>query len=122
MAPEVQTDSCGTAAWHVGKPPYGPMQAAAGARGYDLSDLRARRIDRHDFEAFDLIIAMDAQNVSDLEALRPAGNATPVRVFTEFAPGVGMDYVPDPYYTRDFAGALQLIEEAAAGLKRHLGV
>ncbi|MEO0763692.1 MAG: low molecular weight phosphotyrosine protein phosphatase [Pseudomonadota bacterium] len=70
----------------------------------------------------DLIIAMDAQNVSDLEALRPAGNATPVRVFTEFAPGVGMDYVPDPYYTRDFAGALQLIEEAAAGLKRHLGV
>ena len=120
MAPNVQTDSCGTARWHVGKPHYGPMQAAAGAQGYDISDFRARIMERHDFEAFDLIIAMDAQNVSDLEAMRPSGNTTPVRVFTEFAPHAGMDHVPDPYYTRDFSGALRLIEEAARGLKRHL--
>lgn len=121
IAPHVQCDSCGTAAWHVGKPPYGPMQVAAGARGYDLSQLRARRIEPHDFQAFDLIVAMDAQNVADLEAVRPAGNATPVRVFTEFAPQSDMDHVPDPYYTRDFGAALQLIEEAAQGLKAHLG-
>ena len=120
MAPDVETDSCGTAAWHVGKPPYTPMQGAALARGYDLSDLRARQIAKSDFEAFDLIIAMDDQNVADIEALRPAGNETPVRVFTEFAPETGMDHVPDPYYTRDFDGALELIERAATGLKAYL--
>lgn len=121
MAPDVHTDSCGTAGWHLGKPPYGPMQAAARAKGYDLSDQRARQIDQGDFEAFDMIIGMDAQNVADIEALRPAGNETPVRVFTEFAPGAGMHHVPDPYYTRDFSGTLRLIEEAARGLKQHLG-
>ena len=121
MMPEAQTDSCGTAAWHVGKPPYGPMQAAAGNAGYDISDLRARQIARADFDGFDLILAMDAQNVLDLEAMRPAGNATPIRVFTEFAPGSGMHHVPDPYFTRDFGAALRLIEEASRGLRAHLG-
>ncbi len=119
--PEAQTDSCGTAAWHVGKPPYGPMQAVAGNAGYDISDLRARQVDPADFDAFDLIIAMDGQNVVDLEAMRPSGNDTPIHVFTEFAPASGMDHVPDPYYTRDFGAALRLIEEASRGLKAHLG-
>ena len=120
LAPEVETDSCGTASWHVGKPPYEPMQAAAKARGYDLSDLRARQFDPGDFHRFDLIIAMDAQNLSDIEAQRPSGSATPVRLFTDYAPESGMDHVPDPYYTRDFDGTLDLIERAARGLKAQL--
>jgi protein-tyrosine phosphatase len=96
------------------------MQAAAGARGYDLSDLRARQLDARDFDRFDLIIGMDRQNIEDIEALRPEGNTTPVRSFTEFAPDGGLNHVPDPYYTRDFDGALNIIEAAAAGLKAHL--
>ncbi len=115
-----EIDSAGTAGWHVGKPPYGPMQEAASARGYDLSDLRARQFERGDFTRFDLIIGMDDANVADIEALRPAGNATPVRLFTDFAPECGMDHVPDPYYTRDFDGALDLIEAASRGLAKGL--
>ena len=120
MAPEVETDSCGTAGWHIGKPPYGPMQQAALIRGYDLSDLRARQLIPQDFQQFDLILVMDAQNLADVEAIRPRGSATPVRLFTDFAPDAGMDHVPDPYYTRDFDGALDLIEQAAKGLKAAL--
>ena len=116
LAPGIGADSAGTAGWHVNKPPYGPMQAAARARGYDLSDLRARRIRTGDFARFDLIIAMDAQNLAEIEALRPADSDTPVQLFTDYAPGTGMDHVPDPYYTRDFDGALDLIEIAARGL------
>ena len=120
LMPEAMTDSAGTAAWHVGKPPYGPMQSAAAARGIDLSDLRARQIVPGDFDRFDLIIAMDDSNLQDIETLRPAGSQTPVRLMTDFAPASGMDHVPDPYYTRDFDGALDLIQEAAQGLKDHL--
>ena len=116
LSPEDETDSAGTAGWHVGKPPYGPMQEVALARGYDISDLRARRISVADFEAFDLIIGMDESNIADIEELRPVGNETPVRLFTDFAPQTGADHVPDPYYTRDFDGALDLIETAAKGL------
>ena len=117
MVPDAQTDSAGTSNWHVGDPPYGPMQAAALARGYDLSDLRARQFSAGDFERFDLIIAMDADNLQKIEALRPGSSETPVRLFTDYAPESGMDHVPDPYYTRDFDGALDLIEVAAKGLK-----
>jgi protein-tyrosine phosphatase len=116
LAPDWQIDSAGTSDWHVGEPPYGPMQDAARARGIEMGDLRARQFLRGDFDAFDLIVAMDADNLARIEALRPAGHATPVRLFTDFAPELGADHVPDPYYTRDFDGCLDLIEACARGL------
>lgn len=115
-APTLEIDSAGTGSWHVGDPPYGPMQAAARARGYDLSDLRARQFKPGDFDAFDLILAMDTDNLRQIEAMRPSGNATPVELFMRYAPGAGFDHVPDPYYTGDFDGALDLIEQASSGL------
>ncbi len=119
-APQHETDSAGTMGWHTGNPPYGAMQTAANTRGIDLSDLRARQFLAADFNRFDLIIGMDASNLADIEALRPPGNQTPVRLLTDFAPQTGADHVPDPYYTRDFDGALDLIEAAVEGLDAHL--
>ncbi|TMV09752.1 low molecular weight phosphotyrosine protein phosphatase [Ruegeria sediminis] len=119
--PHLAADSAGTSDWHVGQPPYGPMQQAARARGLDLGGLRARQFVAADFTRFDLILGMDASNLADIEALRPPGNETPVRLLTDFAPGSGADHVPDPYYTRDFDGALDLIEAAMDGLGAHLG-
>lgn len=107
---DISVDSAGTAGWHVGNPPYGPAIAAAAARGYDLSPLRARQIAGHDFGAFDLILAMDRDNLRDIERLRPDGAATGLALFAD------PDEVPDPYYTRDFEGALDLVEAAAARL------
>ena len=120
LMPDAQCDSAGTSGWHDGDPPYGPMQAAALARGIDLSGLRARRFLAADFGRFDLIVVMDEDNREAVEALRPEGNATPVRLLTDFAPGTGADHVPDPYYTRDFDGVLDLIERAARGLRTEL--
>ena len=98
------------------------MQVAARSRGIDLAKQRARQFIASDFHRFDLIVAMDATNLEEIEALRPEGAGTPVRLFTDFAPEAGADHVPDPYYTRDFEAALDLIEVAAAGLKRALNV
>jgi protein-tyrosine phosphatase len=120
LVPEAETDSAGTARYHVGKPPYGPMQAAARARGVELSDLRARQFQSDDFLRFDLILAMDSENLADIEAQRPRDNNTPVQLFAPFAAGDGDQDVPDPYYTRDFEGCLDLIERAASGLASHL--
>jgi protein-tyrosine phosphatase len=102
-------DSAGTGGWHVGKPPYGPMQDVARDAGLDLSPLRARQVTPADFDRFDLILAMDAQNHADLAAMN-AG--TGVRLAMYLEPLGGGD-VPDPYFTRDFAGALSLIRQAA---------
>jgi protein-tyrosine phosphatase len=108
---DVEVDSAGTAGWHVGKPPYGPMQASARAKGYAMSDLRAREVCAADGGRFDVIVAMDDQNRKDLSFL-----GVPIALFTDYAPLAGAAFVPDPYYTRDFDGALELIETCADGL------
>ncbi|PWE32027.1 phosphotyrosine protein phosphatase [Maritimibacter sp. 55A14] len=109
-------DSAGTGDWHLGEPPYGAAQAAAARRGYDLSPLRARRAVAQDFERFDLILGMDADNVAALERLRPPGNATALRLMLDYAPQAGLRDVPDPYLTRDFDHTLDLLEAASRGL------
>lgn len=107
---ELALDSAGTGDWHVGNPPHPPMIAAARARGYDLAPLRARQIVAPDFARFDLILGMDRANLTAIERLRPAGSATPVRLF------LGEAEVPDPYFDGRFDEALDLVEQGAARL------
>ena len=112
---QAETDSAGTGGYHVGEPPYGTMQAAARARALDLSDLRAWQFEPQDFARFDLIVAMDGDNLRNVEAQRPADQITPVVLFTDFAAGSSADHVPDPYYTGEFDAVVELIEAAADG-------
>ncbi|MCG6882807.1 MAG: low molecular weight phosphotyrosine protein phosphatase [Silicimonas sp.] len=116
----IEVDSAGTGGWHIGRPPYGPAIEAGARRGYDLAPLRARRFVTEDFGRFDLILAMDAQNLSDIEAMRPGASETPVRLLLDYAPGAGRRDVPDPYYTGDFEAALDLIETASEALLERL--
>ncbi|NBC48243.1 MAG: low molecular weight phosphotyrosine protein phosphatase [Gammaproteobacteria bacterium] len=120
LAPGFEIDSAGTGGWHIGEPPYAAMQQAARARGHDLSGQRARQFHPSDFDAFDLIVAMDEANLNTIESMRPPGNDTPVRLFMDYAPEAGIDHVPDPYFTGDFDQALDLIEQAARGLRAKL--
>ena len=112
---DLEVDSAGTGGWQVGDPPYGPAIRAAAARGYDISSQRARQATPADFARFDLILAMDAANLAAMEALRPAGNQTPLRLLLEYADTTILA-VPDPYFTDDFNGTLDLIETAVRGL------
>ncbi len=112
----IDVDSAGTGDWHIGNAPYPPAIEAGAGRGYDLAPLRARQVTRADFDAFDLILAMDSSNHQTLERLRPIGSDTPVRLFLSYAAGAPVTDVPDPYYTRDFEAALDLIEAASDGL------
>jgi protein-tyrosine phosphatase len=90
---------------------------ACRARGYDLGAFRCREITPADFAASDLILAMDRENLEQLESRRPAGNATPIRLF------LGTAEVPDPYYGGEdgFAGMMDLIEAGAERLIQESG-
>lgn len=113
---DLMPDSAGTGPWHVGEPPCPGMVRTARARGVDLTGLRARQMTRADYDAFDLMIGMDAGNLAALARGRPAGNTTTFRLFTDYAPETGATEVPDAYYTEDYEGAFTLIEACAAGL------
>ena len=115
-------DSAGTGAWHVGEAPDRRSAATALARGYDLSQLRARQAIASDFHDFDYILAMDNSNFSNLDRIRPASGRARLSLFLEFAEGVSESEVPDPYYDseRGFEHVLDLIENAADGLLSHI--
>jgi protein-tyrosine phosphatase len=123
-APDIvlEIDSAGTAGYHVGELPDQRTRQAAARRGYDLSALRARVVEPRDFEYFDLILAMDRDNLRALERRAPAHARDHLRLFLEFAPQTGISEVPDPYYggPNGFEDVLDLIEAASRGLIDHL--
>ncbi len=123
-APElsIEVDSAGTAAYHAGEPPDPRTRQAAARRGYDLTALRARIVELVDFEHFDLILAMDRENLRELRRRAPAGAHERLRLFLEFAPEAGPPEVPDPYYggPNGFEEVLDLVETATRGLLAHL--
>jgi protein-tyrosine phosphatase len=118
----LEIDSAGTAAYHVGELPDRRTREAAARRGYDLSTLRARVVEPDDFEHYDLILAMDRENLRTLEQRAPPAARERLRLLLEFAPEAGVSEVPDPYYggSNGFEDVLDLIEAAARGLIEHL--
>jgi protein-tyrosine phosphatase len=118
----IEIDSAGTHAYHVGEPPDPRAQRAALRRGVDLSALRARRITVEDFSACNLVLAMDPLNLATLADLCPPEYRERLRLLLEFAPEIGREDVPDPYYggSNGFEYVLDLAEEAAAGLLAHV--
>lgn len=111
-------DSAGTGAWHVGKRPDSRALAAAKRFGIELPSI-ARQISTSDFNAFDLILAMDRSNRADLEDL----GATNVRLMRSFDATLKGDHdVPDPYYGDGdgFVTVYEMLSRACDGLIEHL--
>lgn len=117
LADRVEVDSCGIGDWHVGKAPDPRARTAAAARGLDLGDQRARRLENTDFVRFDYLLAMDHDNLAALEARRPVDAEAHLGLFLAFA-GLPDRAVPDPYYggERGFEEVLDLVEAASRGL------
>lgn len=118
----VEIDSAGTGGYHIGDPPDPRSQEAASRRGYDLASIRARRIESQDFERFDLILAMDRENLATLKERAPRAARAQLRLFLEFIPDTDTVEVPDPYYggPNGFEHVLDLVEAASDSLVRHL--
>jgi protein-tyrosine phosphatase len=115
---KIEIDSAGTADYHIGAPPDLRSQRAASRRGIDISGLRARQVTEADFVRFDLILAMDRENLRELETMKPANSRASLKLFLEYAPDLNLRDVPDPYY-RDagtFEEVLDLTTAASRGL------
>lgn len=118
----VRVDSAGTISSHAGEPPDPRSQTHALRRGYKLADLRARQVQASDFERFDWILAMDRDNLDYLHEACPDEFRPKLKRLLEFAPHLGRDEVPDPYYggPAGFDAVLDLIEVACDGLIQRL--
>jgi len=123
IADAVLVDSAGTHAWHRGKPPDARALHHAGLRGYDLSGLRARGVADEDFAAFDMILAMDNDNLAALKKRCPPEHLPKLsRLSAHAVHRRSTAEVPDPYYggPNGFEHVLDLVEDACDGLVEHL--
>jgi len=121
LGEDVDVESAGTGSWHVGHAPDERATAAAASREIELSGA-ARRFGVEDFDDFDLILAMDRQNLEDMRALAPHADAEGrLKLLREYDPeavAAGELEVPDPYYggPDGFEHVLDLVDRACDGL------
>lgn len=117
---DADVDSAGTGDWHIGHPPDPRAQAAALRNGIDIAACRARQVGPEDFRRYSHIVALDVQNLADLDAMRPHGSAAALSLLLDHVDGRGGGAVPDPYHgtDADFDETWALVVAGAAGLAR----
>jgi protein-tyrosine phosphatase len=117
---DIEVESAGTGAYHIGEPPDERMRRAGEAAGLHISG-RARQFHSTDFDRFDLIVVMDEANLRDVLAVAPDDDtARRVLLFRSFDPDAHPDDldVPDPYYggADGFGLVIDMVRRAAVGL------
>lgn len=91
-------DSAGTGAYHIGEGANSKSQATANRHGVHLPSI-ARQFEYADLEEFDLILAMDSSNFSDITYMDKKGRfAGKIYRMREFDTNADSPDVPDPYY------------------------
>jgi len=118
MGDSVAVDSAGTHGFQKGTRPDPRAAAQAALRGYALDGLKSRPLDAQDFSRFDLLLAMDHDNLTTLRERCPPDQQHRLHLLLPFASGASTDQVPDPYFgaPAGFELALDLIEPACDGL------
>jgi protein-tyrosine phosphatase len=117
---EVEIDSAGTGDWHIGHSPDPRAAAVAARNGIDISHLKARQVTSDDFRRFDHIVALDSDNLRDLERLRPPDGKAQLTLLLDHVEGRQGQAVADPYYGEagHFDAAWADVSVGAQGLAR----
>lgn len=122
LAEQISIRSAGTGGWHAGNLPDPRMRSAAQNRGYELNS-RARQITEGDLRDYDLVLAMDQQNLLEIRTYDRASQfVSKTRLFCEFCSDHAETEVPDPYYggEQGFELVLDLLEDGCRGVLQHI--
>jgi protein-tyrosine phosphatase len=120
---QIEIESAGTSVSHRGAPPDSRSVREGGAAGYDFSGIVSRPVSDSDFAYYDLVLAMDNDNLAELKRRCPAEQQHKLQLFMQYHPSYPThSEVPDPYYggSKGFALVLQLIEQGCDGLLAQL--
>ncbi|XPF94836.1 low molecular weight protein-tyrosine-phosphatase [Colwellia sp. RE-S-Sl-9] len=114
----ILVDSAGTIGSHAREKPDHRAQKAGMARGYSFDKIKARKVVEKDFDTFDLVLAMDSDNVKNLKKIAPEHLHYKIQLFLDYANNHEESEVPDPYYggAKGFQFVIDLVEDASDGL------
>ncbi|HET7656810.1 MAG TPA: low molecular weight protein-tyrosine-phosphatase [Bacillales bacterium] len=116
LADQIKVDSAGTGGWHIGEPPHEGTRKKLAEKGISTEGMKGRKLEKNDFDQFDYIIAMDAQNLGEMHRMAGYDAQSYMGRLLDFVPGTDLDDVPDPYYTGDFDEVFGLVKEGCQRL------
>jgi len=122
LARAIEIDSAGTHDVCASAPPHPAAIEAAKRRGYDLTACSARQVTPADFEHFDMILAMDRNNVADLRRIAPTSCKHKIELLLDYGDRHYGKEIPDPVGSdmKRFDLVLDMIEDGCRGLARLL--
>ncbi|MGE0712688.1 MAG: low molecular weight protein-tyrosine-phosphatase [Planctomycetota bacterium] len=111
-----EADSAGTSAYHAGEPADSRSIAVGQKNGVTVPSI-SRKVRAADYDDFDLIVAMDEQNLADLRAGCPPAHRAELVRMRDYDPR-GAGDVPDPYYggPRGFDDVYEMLWRSCEGL------
>lgn len=110
---KIESDSAGTGHWHIGEPPHHGTRRILAENQIPYNG-RARLLSPQDFDRFDYILAMDKQNLHNIQSAG-SGRAK-IGLLMDYAPEVGSEEVPDPYYDDTHPAVYELVLKGTEGL------
>ena len=122
---DIMVDSAGTGDWHIGHgPDVRAQEVARRVGGIDIGGLRARQVQREDFNRFNYVLAMDARNLRNLKALTPCDATAQLSLLLDHLPGQEGRAVADPYYgdVADFETCWREVDAATHAFATQLAV
>ncbi len=125
LSERIEIDSAGTHAYHVGEQSDPRSRATAARKGIDMEFIRARKISILDYDEYDYILAMDADNLDLIQYYAPEDYKAKLSLFLAFANQAGTvqeQEVPDPYYGGDagFEHVFSLVDRGCDALIEHI--
>jgi protein-tyrosine phosphatase len=119
LSNKITVDSCGTAGYHIGKPPHGGTRKILDSYGISYVGMKASKLEKHHLKNYDGIVAMDEENLSDILTLRDKNAVAWVKLLSDFAKDKWIS-VPDPYYTGDFELTYKLVTDGCEKLLENI--
>ncbi|SUV40950.1 Low molecular weight protein-tyrosine-phosphatase yfkJ [Avibacterium paragallinarum] len=115
LADKILCDSAGTSGWHDGENMHCGTAETLELHHIDNKGFTSRKVRSKDWQDFDYLIAMDDQNLVDLEKLF---GHHPEKLFqiTQLCPNLGIDHIPDPWYTKNFEQTYELLDQCCDAL------
>lgn len=120
LSDKISVDSAGTASWHTGKPPHEGTRKKLDEMNVSYDGMTARQISQQDFNENTYVIAMDDQNMADINDTYNISGAIEVKKLMDFIDNPKETNVPDPYYTGDFDYTYELVTEGCQQLLSYI--
>jgi len=119
LSRDIFVSSCGTAGYHIGKPPHDGTRDILKSHGISHDGMQASKLEKRHLKEYDALIAMDEANFADIMRLKDDSDTAWVRLLSDFSKGDWVS-VPDPWYTGDFEQTYALLTESCEMLLKYI--